>query len=110
MPKQIISARWVVPVEPAHEVLDAHAVVVSDGRIEAVAPVREALARFPAYEHVALANHALIPGLINAHTHAAMALMRGIADDLALMDWLQHHIWPAEAKHVTPELVRDGAL
>jgi 5-methylthioadenosine/S-adenosylhomocysteine deaminase len=106
----LVSARWVVPVEPAGVALPDHAVAVRDGRIEALLPAAEAAVRFPAYERVELADHVLIPGLINAHTHAAMSLMRGLADDLPLMDWLQKHIWPAEAKHVSPEFVRDGTL
>jgi 5-methylthioadenosine/S-adenosylhomocysteine deaminase len=57
-----------------------------------------------------LKNHILIPGLINAHTHAAMSLMRGLADDLPLMRWLEDHIWPAEAKHVSRQFVYDGTL
>ena len=81
-----------------------------DGRIEALLPLTEAVARFPSYPRVDLAVHALIPGLVNAHTHAAMALMRGFADDLPLMRWLEEHIWPAEAKHVSPGYVRDGTL
>ncbi|HZD19420.1 MAG TPA: amidohydrolase family protein, partial [Burkholderiales bacterium] len=52
----------------------------------------------------------LIPGLVNAHTHAAMALMRGLADDLPLMRWLEEHIWPAEKRHVSAQFVRDGTL
>jgi 5-methylthioadenosine/S-adenosylhomocysteine deaminase len=83
---------------------------VRDGRIEALLPLTEAVARFPSYPRVDLAVHALIPGLVNAHTHAAMALMRGFADDLPLMRWLEEHIWPAEAKHVSPGYVRDGTL
>jgi 5-methylthioadenosine/S-adenosylhomocysteine deaminase len=63
-----------------------------------------------AAERVELPNHALIPGLVNLHTHASMTLMRGLADDLALMDWLKDHVWPAEAKHVSPEFVYDGTL
>jgi 5-methylthioadenosine/S-adenosylhomocysteine deaminase len=59
---------------------------------------------------VELPDHALIPGLVNAHTHAAMTLMRGLADDLPLMSWLEDHIWPAEKRHVSPEFVRDGTL
>jgi len=59
---------------------------------------------------VDLPNHALIPGLVNLHTHASMTLMRGLADDLPLMSWLKDHIWPAEAKHVSPEFVHDGTL
>src|SRR4051812_49955483 len=71
-------------------------------------PTAEALGAFAHYARVDLPEHALIPGLVNAHTHAAMSLMRGLADDLPLMRWLQEHIWPAEAKHVSPEFVRDG--
>ena len=111
MPENLlISARWVVPVEPAGAVLARHAVAVRDGRIEAVLPAGEAAQRFAAYARVDLPGHALIPGLVNAHTHAAMALMRGSADDLPLMRWLQEHVWPVEAKHASPEFVRDGTL
>ncbi|HWD21799.1 MAG TPA: TRZ/ATZ family hydrolase [Burkholderiales bacterium] len=105
----LIRARWVVPVEPAAAVLADHAVAVRDGRIEALLPAAEA-GRFAGYDSIELANHVLIPGLVNAHTHAAMALMRGLADDLPLMQWLQEHIWPAEMKHVSPDFVRDGTL
>jgi 5-methylthioadenosine/S-adenosylhomocysteine deaminase len=100
----------VVPVEPAGAVLEHHAVAVRDGRIEAVLPAAGAAARFPGYEARDLPDHALIPGLVNAHTHAAMTLLRGLADDLPLMRWLQEHIWPAEAKHASAEFVRDGTL
>ena len=106
----LIHARWVVPVEPAGAVLEDHAVAVTDGRIEAVLPQAEARARFPSHEELVLETHVLIPGLVNAHTHAAMSLMRGLADDLSLMRWLEEHIWPAEQKHVSPEFVRDGTL
>jgi 5-methylthioadenosine/S-adenosylhomocysteine deaminase len=91
-------------------VLEDHAVAVRDGKIEAVLPGEQAAARFPDYAQVVLDNHVLIPGLVNAHTHAAMSLMRGLSDDLPLMRWLQEHIWPAEAKHVSPQFVRDGTL
>ena len=106
----LINARWVVPVEPAGAVLERHAVAVRDGRIEAVLPAAEAAQRFAGYARVELPGHALIPGLVNAHTHAAMTLMRGLADDLPLMRWLEEHIWPVEAKHVSPEFVHDGTL
>jgi 5-methylthioadenosine/S-adenosylhomocysteine deaminase len=99
-----------VPVEPAGVVLEEHAVAVRDGRIEAVLPAAQAAAAYPGRATVDLPGHALIPGLVNAHTHAAMTLMRGLADDLPLMRWLQEHIWPAEQKHVSPEFVRDGTL
>jgi len=100
----------VVPVEPAGAVLENHAVALRDGKIEAVLPAAQAAARFPTYEELVLKDHVLIPGLVNAHTHAAMSLMRGLADDLPLMRWLQEHIWPAEAKHASPQFVRDGTL
>jgi len=104
----LLSARWVVPVEPAGAVLEHHAVAVRDGAIERVFPAGEISGPFEAYERVDLPDHVLIPGLVNAHTHAAMSLMRGLADDLPLMRWLQEHIWPAETRHVSPDFVRDG--
>jgi 5-methylthioadenosine/S-adenosylhomocysteine deaminase len=106
----LLCPRWIVPVEPAGAVLEGHCVAVRDGLIEAVLPRAAADERFAAYEKVELGEHALIPGLVNAHTHAAMALMRGLADDLPLMRWLEEHIWPAETKHVSPQFVRDGTL
>src|SRR5205823_9619516 len=102
--------RWVVPVEPGGSVLEGHAVAVRDGRIEAVLPQSEVANRFRDYEVFELPDHVLIPGLVNAHTHAAMSLMRGLADDLPLMRWLEDHIWPAESQHVSAMMVRDGTL
>jgi len=106
----LIDARWVVPVNPAGCVLDDHSVAVRDGRIVAVLPRARAQAAYIAAERVSLPKHALIPGMVNLHTHASMALMRGLADDLPLMQWLQDRIWPAEAKHVSPQFVYDGTL
>jgi 5-methylthioadenosine/S-adenosylhomocysteine deaminase len=106
----LIEARWVIPVNPANTALERHSVAVRDGRILAVLPTGEAQGRYSAAERVSLPRHALIPGLINLHTHAPMALMRGLADDLPLMQWLQDHIWPAEARHVSPQFVYDGTL
>jgi 5-methylthioadenosine/S-adenosylhomocysteine deaminase len=108
--KVLINARWVVPVEPAGVALERHAVAVRDGRIESVLPMAQAAQRFADYARVDLPGHALIPGLVNAHTHAAMTLMRGVADDLPLMRWLQEHVWPIEAKLVSPQFVQDGTL
>jgi 5-methylthioadenosine/S-adenosylhomocysteine deaminase len=104
----LLSARWVVPVEPAGVVLEHHAVAIRDGVIEKIFPANEIPHAFEDYDRVDLPDHVLIPGLVNAHTHAAMALMRGLADDLPLMRWLQEHIWPAETKHASPAFVRDG--
>ena len=106
----IIEARWIVPVEPPGVVLESHAVVVQDGAIVAVAPGAEVAARYTARNHVRLDEHVLIPGLVNLHTHAAMTLMRGLADDRALMDWLRNHIWPVEGQIVSSSFVRDGTL
>ena len=105
----LICAAHVVPVEP-RGVLDDHTVAVKDGRIVAVLPTTQALSRFEASDVVRLDRHVLIPGLVNLHCHAAMTLMRGIADDVPLMTWLQRHIWPVEAKHVSEEFVHDGSL
>ncbi len=104
----LIHARWVIPVEPADSVLDHHALAIDEGRIVAVLPSHEARRSFDAQTVLELEQHALIPGLINAHTHVAMNLMRGIADDLELMDWLQNHIWPAEQQWVNEQFVHDG--
>ena len=106
----IVEPRWLVPVEPAGAVLTDHAVAVRDGKIEAVLPSGDARQRFAGYAQVELPEHVLIPGLVNAHTHAAMTLMRGLGDDLPLMRWLEEHIWPAEKRHVSPQFVRDGTL
>ncbi len=104
----IITARWIVPIEPAGLVLEDHAVVVRDGRILAVLPRAAALEAYPSAPRIDRPSHVLLPGLINAHTHAAMTLFRGMADDLPLDTWLNQHIWPAEAHWVTPDFVRDG--
>ena len=104
----VVSAGWVIPVEPAGEVLKNHAVVVRDGRIDALLP-RDAVADLDCKERVNLGGHVLLPGLVNAHGHAPMSLLRGYADDLSLMPWLEEHIWPAEQAHVSREFVRDGA-
>jgi len=104
----LIHARWIVPVEPEGRVLEHHALAMHRGRIVALLPSGEAHRRFQADEDIMLPRHALIPGLVNAHTHAAMTLLRGVADDLPLMPWLQDHIWPAENRWVSADYVRDG--
>jgi 5-methylthioadenosine/S-adenosylhomocysteine deaminase len=106
----LIEARWIVPVEPGDLVLENHAVVVDKGLIVAILPHDQAATRFAPRQLRQLKNHVIIPGLVNLHAHAAMTLLRGLADDLPLMDWLQNHIWPAEARHVSPQFVHDGTL
>jgi 5-methylthioadenosine/S-adenosylhomocysteine deaminase len=104
----VIDARWIIPMEPAREVLADHSVVVAGDRIAAILPTPEARAKYQAQRRIALTEHVLIPGLVNLHTHAAMTLMRGFADDLALMDWLNRRIWPVEMRHVSDQFVYDG--
>ena len=104
----LIHARWIIPIEP-QGYLEHHSLVIDHGVILDILPTAAAMQGYQAEETVDLPTHALIPGLINAHTHAAMCLFRGLADDLPLIDWLQHHIWPAEARWVNTEFVRDGS-
>ena len=104
-----IDARWIVPVEPAGTLHD-HALLVDAGRIVALMPAQDANQQYSPREHIALPEHILIPGLVNAHAHSAMTLMRGIADDLPLKTWLEDAIWPREGRFVAPEFVYDGTL
>ncbi len=97
-----------VPIEPAGVVLQNHALAVEDGCIVAVLPADEARARFDARQMLDLPDHAVMPGLVNLHTHSAMSLMRGLADDLPLMDWLQNHIWPTEGQFMSHAFCEDG--
>ena len=106
----LIEARYIIPVEPRDTTLEHHAIAIRNGRIEALLPIEQARSRFSATETVSLPEHILTPGLVNLHCHAAMSLMRGLADDLPLMRWLQEAIWPAEARHASPAFVRDGSL
>ncbi len=106
----LIDAQSIVPVVPAHTTLADHSIAIQSGRIVALLPTAEANARYEPRQRISLRNHAVIPGFVNAHTHAAMTLMRGLADDLSLMTWLSDHIWPAEAAHVSSAFVYDGAL
>jgi len=103
----LILPRWIVPIVPAGTVLENHALAVHEGRIVGIL-TRNQAAGVQAKETRELPGHALIPGLINAHGHAAMSLFRGLADDLPLMTWLQEHIWPAEARWVNEDFVRLG--
>ena len=104
----LIEAGWVVPVQPHGVVLEDYAVAVSGGCIVAVLPTAQARERFAATEVVQRPEAVLVPGLVNAHAHSPMSLLRGIADDLPLMTWLQQHIWPVEAAVIGPEFVADG--
>ncbi len=103
----LITARWIIPVIPA-TVLNDHAIAIRDGKIVAILPTAEATTTYTATQVIDYPQHALLPGFINAHSHAAMNLLKGIADDLPLDTWLQDHIWPAEARWLSETFVRDG--
>ena len=106
---ELIVPRWIVPIEPAGVVLEGHAIAIDTaGTIAAIGPaaaLRQAHA--DAIETI-LADHVVIPGLVNLHTHAAMTLLRGLGDDLPLMDWLQTRIWPAEKALLSEDFVAAG--
>jgi len=103
----LISAGWIIPIVPDGLVLANHSIALRDGKIVAILPDEEAKS-LDAGQRFELPQHALLPGLINCHGHAAMSLLRGYADDQPLMPWLEQHIWPAEAAHVSEEFVADG--
>lgn len=104
----LIHARWIIPVEPESVTYEYHTLVINNGKIIDLLPTELAKQKYQGKATENLENHALLPGLINCHTHAAMTLMRGIADDLPLMDWLQNHIWPLEQKWMSEAFVKDG--
>jgi 5-methylthioadenosine/S-adenosylhomocysteine deaminase len=104
----LIYAGWIIPVEPENVVYEQHAIAVQDGKIIDILPSSQAVRQYSARITYRLTTHLLIPGLINTHTHAAMTLLRGIADDMPLNQWLKERIWPAEQAHVNQEFVADG--
>ncbi|HBY60603.1 MAG TPA: amidohydrolase [Solibacterales bacterium] len=104
----IVTARFVVTMDPTRRVIENGAVAVGAGRILAVGPRTEIDRRYRAKQRLDRPESLLAPGLINTHTHAPMSLLRGIADDLRLQEWLEKYIFPAEAKNVTPDFVRWG--
>ena len=105
----IIHARWLVPIRPKQTVLDNSSVAVHQGKVLEVLPREQCEQKYRSDQTVERGNHVLMPGLINAHTHTAMSLFRGYADDLPLMQWLNDYIWPAEAKWVDERFVELGA-
>jgi 5-methylthioadenosine/S-adenosylhomocysteine deaminase len=105
----LLHARWVIPVEGEKTCLEQHSIAIHEERILDVLPTHQAREYYSAQTENDYSQHALIPGLVNTHTHAAMSLFRGLADDLTLMDWLQNHIWPAETKWVNEEFVQLGS-
>ncbi|MEM7196121.1 MAG: TRZ/ATZ family hydrolase [Pseudomonadota bacterium] len=104
----LISSPWIIPVDAQSSVLQDHGIAIDKGKIVAIAPLDELNTGYQAKTTRHLDNHIVTPGLVNAHTHAAMSMFRGYADDLPLMQWLQDHIWPAESQWVRPEFMDVG--
>ena len=106
----IISAKWICPVRPLNVTLEDHSIVIDENRIIDIIETKKIASLYQTHQHVQLHHHIVTPGLINAHTHAAMNLFRGFADDQPLHTWLHESIWPLEKKWVTPDFVYDGTL
>ena len=104
----VINARWIVPIVPQGKVLENHSILLEDGVIKDILPTKNLNGGYGQMEMTNLPDHLLTAGFVNAHIHSAMSLFRGYADDLSLSEWLNHHIWPAEAKFVNQRFVRDG--
>ena len=104
----IVPGDYVVTMDPELTVIADGAVAVDEGVIIDVGPAADIEARYSARETLPRDNRVVMPGLVNGHQHAAMTLLRGIADDLALMDWLTNYIFPAEVEFVNSEFVRIG--
>jgi len=105
----LLHAEWIVTVDADNRVLTDHCIAIDSGKIVAILPSSESDTKYQASDTRYFPNQLLMPGLINSHTHAAMNLLRGIADDLPLMEWLQEHIWPVEQKWLSAEFVRAGS-
>jgi 5-methylthioadenosine/S-adenosylhomocysteine deaminase len=104
----IIAPRWLLPIEPANTVLEHHAIAIKNGKIVAIQPAEIMRVNYTTKEYIELLNHVLMPGFVNTHTHAAMNLLRGLCDDIPLMDWLNNYIWPAEKKWLSEAFIHDG--
>jgi 5-methylthioadenosine/S-adenosylhomocysteine deaminase len=106
----LLKPRWILTVNAAFDLLEDHALLIEGERIRRILPADQidSLSELARSEIIELPGKLLMPGLINAHSHAAMSLLRGLADDLPLMQWLSDHIWPAESKHVDRGFIEDG--
>jgi 5-methylthioadenosine/S-adenosylhomocysteine deaminase len=105
----LIEPRWLLPIRPRGALLEGYAIAIDRGVIRDVLPAAEAGRRYSARRSERLPDHLVMPGLVNAHTHASMALLRGVGDDLPLQRWLAERIWPLEQALVGEEFVQDGA-
>lgn len=109
MSANLIHARWIATVAPGQDaVLEDHSLLMDGRDIADILPSDEARRKYPDASAVRLPRHLLVPGFVNAHGHAAMSLLRNVADNAPLSVWLQEHIWPLEARWVSEDFVRDG--
>ena len=106
----ILHPSWIASVDEKNTVHHNYSIAVHEGRIHDIQPKQDILDKYTSDVTINLDDQLLIPGLINSHTHSPMSLMRGLADDLPLMDWLNNHIWPTEQKFISAEYVLDGSL
>ncbi|WP_144393579.1 TRZ/ATZ family hydrolase [Pleionea sediminis] len=104
----LIFSRWLAPVNANQTVHEHFGVAIDKGKIVALDSQETLQQKFVAKNTYDLSDHLLVPGFVNSHTHAAMNLLKGYSDDLPLMEWLQNHIWPAEAKLMSDEFVYQG--
>jgi 5-methylthioadenosine/S-adenosylhomocysteine deaminase len=104
----ILEPTWLLPIVPPRSVLTEHSVVVTDSRIVAVGPTQSIAAQYRSADRRRLDGQLLMPGLVNAHGHAAMVLLRGLAEDLPFDAWLRRRVWPIESRSLSPEFVADG--
>ena len=110
MTATLLLPRWLLTLKAGEPVQTGQAVLLEGERIAAVGAAADLINQHPNATRVELPEHVLMPGLINSHTHSAMSLLRGVADDLGLMDWLNNHIWPLEKQWVSHEWTRLGSL
>ncbi len=105
---ELILPKWIIPVDGKKTVLSDNCMIKNGQTIDKILPIEKALAQYPNAKKLELNQHVLLPGFINCHTHAAMTLLRGVADDIALKPWLEDHIWPLEAEFVNADFVKIG--
>jgi 5-methylthioadenosine/S-adenosylhomocysteine deaminase len=106
----IVSATWIFTADDQGRLLKDHSVVIQDDIIIDLLPTESVFDFYDSNEVYSLSGHILIPGLINTHTHSAMSLLKGYANDLPLAQWLNDYIWPAEKKYINPRFVKDGSM
>lgn len=106
----IIHARWIITADQSRPLLENHALLIKDGTIHAILPSESIKDQYSSKDTQTFSTHAIVPGFINSHTHIPMNYFRGLADDLALMNWLNNYIWPAEKKWLSDEFVYDASL